>query len=57
MEYAYTHLVSFEKYNRFTRMWLKESFRTVAELVEAYRKLSSQPAYGKYYRNVQIAEI
>lgn len=57
MKYSYTHLVSFEKYSRFTRMWLKESFRTVEELVETYRKLPSQPAYGKYYRNVVITEI
>jgi len=53
MNNGYTHLVSFEKYNKFFRAWIAGSFRTVKQNVASYEKIMS----AKNYRNVKIEAI
>ena len=50
---GYTHLISYEKYNKFFRAWMPSSFRTVEPNLKSYQKMFSNPSY----RNVTVVAI
>ena len=54
MNNGYTHLISYEAYNKFLKMWTQQAFRTVASSVAAHYKTMST---SKHYRNVKIEAI